>query len=112
MTRNIISPFLRMWRWSFPILGIMASSPWLDLLECTAGLDTPFLHEHHGAYGLFNDIPDGHPQIVMLIRGHHTFLMPEAEYSINLKRVGLPLLFAADCGLHLPQRLGVLKAGS
>src|SRR5437867_1962948 len=88
----------------------MASSPWLDLLESTAGLDAPLLHEHHGAYRLFNDVPDGHPQIVMLIRGRHTFLLPKAEHSIYLRRVGLPLWFAVDCGLHLPRRTGVLKA--
>lgn len=89
----------------------MSSFLWLDFLKGAPGLDSPFLYEYHGAYRFFDETSQGCPQIVMVIRDRHNYLAPEAQCGIRLRKVGLPLVFAADCGLHLPTDMQQARAG-
>lgn len=86
----------------------MAQSRWLDLVDGAAGLETPLLYLYYGPYAILDRNPEGCPQVIMLIRGHK---LPERDSGIHLKRIGRPLVFLADCALHLVHRPSKVKAG-
>jgi hypothetical protein len=86
----------------------MAQFRWLDLVDGAAGLETPLLYLYCGPYAILDRTPESCPQVIMLIRGHK---LPDRDSSIQLKRIGRPLVLLADCALHLVHRRSKVKAG-